>query len=88
MNKQQWSVCDTCQSHGRIMRGPSKRLTRKYHRELKYFQNNPNNAVKPTKPMQHPDLCPKCGGTGLLASDKVTPVDNALPHIAIVGAVI
>lgn len=86
MNKQQWSVCGTCQSHGRIMRGPSKRLTRKYYRESEYFKNNLKNAVKPTKPMQHLDLCPKCGGTGLLASDKVTRVDKTLPHIAIIGA--
>ncbi len=85
MNNHHWSICKKCTGQGKIPQGPSKRLRRKYRRDIKLFKTSGEQGITPTEPRAHIDICQNCNGSGLIESEIITPVNPNYPHIAIIG---
>lgn len=84
--KNYWGICLRCKGEGRVLCGPSKRLLRKYKRELDVFQVSFGAQSTPVKPKQNQDICPVCSGSGLVGTSKLTQINHQYPQIAIIGA--
>jgi len=85
MKKQHWSICEKCKGQARVLQGPSKRLRRRYQKDLKHFQASKDKEDAPVKPNPKIDICNACDGSGLQKSGTITPVDINFPNVAIIG---
>ncbi|KAF2338396.1 FAD-dependent oxidoreductase [Flavobacterium tistrianum] len=80
-----WTICHECQGLGKINRGLSKKVQRRYKTELALYENKQTN-VAPIRPKAHLHLCQNCSGSGLMQSEKYLEPDLTKPHVAIIGA--
>ncbi|MBP6925618.1 MAG: FAD-dependent monooxygenase [Candidatus Pacebacteria bacterium] len=80
-----WTICPECHGLGRIARNPSRRRLYLYQIALATFKMNPDTEVEPKPLHKNMDVCFPCAGSGLVASDCVTPIHAHYPHVAIIG---
>ena len=79
--------CNTCYGQGQKSQGISKRKMQRYEAALKKYQQQGSEMEEPVKPKSSMQLCPTCGGTGLMETEeRPIPDTENYPHIAIIGA--
>lgn len=83
--KRCWAMCSECQGRGKRSRRLRKKVRLQYQKELAAFEDQGGEGDAPERPKGHPETCWKCHGSGLLASDRFLPVNEAYPHVAIIG---
>ncbi len=80
-----WTVCQECRGRGKKNRRISKKVRLLYQIALDEFEKMQGKGTAPLPPKGNPYSCPKCSGSGLLASAIPPVADTELPHIAIIG---
>lgn len=81
-----WAMCLECQGRGRRNMGLSKKLRRRYQKELDQFERMQRVGAAPVRPQAHLSVCVNCNGSGLMPSASFPRADTEnYPHIAIIG---
>jgi 2-polyprenyl-6-methoxyphenol hydroxylase-like FAD-dependent oxidoreductase len=81
-----WTVCLECKGRGKKSRGLTKKSRLHYQQAFDQFVKTNGEGTPPVLPKGHLHLCPKCGGSGLIAASNPPATDNEnYPHIAIIG---
>lgn len=96
--KTPWAPCPQCHGQGQVLCGPSRKRLRLYQAEFETFKAshlNPPEADQkvpkedpraPRPPEPNLDICPRCGGSGLVVGEDPRSSDSAhFPHLAIIG---
>lgn len=84
--KANWSICPECQGRGKKTRRLSKKIRLLYEIALNQFEKTNGEGIPPVRPKGNLYVCPKCSGSGLLASALPPVSDNEnYPHVAIIG---
>jgi len=81
-----WIICQECQGQGKINRGLSKKVQRRYQSELAEYEKAGNIGTAPVKPKAHLHSCSNCSGSGLIQSENYLEPNLTKPHVAIIGA--
>ncbi|NRA37339.1 MAG: FAD-dependent monooxygenase, partial [Planctomycetes bacterium] len=81
-----WALCPDCQGRGRRNMGLSKKMRRRYEKELAEFEKAGGEGMAPVSPKAHLSVCEICNGSGLQRSAEFPAVDTEnLPRLAIIG---
>ncbi|MGY5353136.1 FAD-dependent oxidoreductase [Wenyingzhuangia sp. IMCC45533] len=85
--KSHYTLCPKCKGHGKKSRGLSKKAKINYQKQIEAFLKNNGTGKEPTPPKAHLYPCIYCSGSGLIFHQETQniPVNNHLPHIAIIG---
>ncbi|MBP7822885.1 FAD-dependent monooxygenase [Candidatus Gracilibacteria bacterium] len=84
--KHNWKICPKCDGVGKKTQKLSNKAKRWYEKELMRYEKSGNTGPLPVQPEGHIGICDNCAGSGLIPSDKPSPVDvDNYPHIAIIG---
>lgn len=79
-----WALCSKCHGRGRVRLKIRKKVKLSYQAALLQFEQHGGTA--PERPKANFSLCPRCGGTGLLAADHPPIADTEhYPNVAIIG---
>ncbi|MFH7019212.1 FAD-dependent oxidoreductase [Flavobacterium sp. FlaQc-47] len=80
-----WTICTECQGRGKKSQRLSKKVRLQYQLALDRFEKT-GEGKTPIRPKAHLNVCLKCSGSGLIASDNfpVPDIEN-FPHVAIIG---
>lgn len=81
-----WTICPECQGRGKKTRRLSKKVRLLYEIALNQFEKTNGEGIPPARPKGNLYVCPKCSGSGLVAS-ALPPVSDTenYPHVAIIG---
>jgi 2-polyprenyl-6-methoxyphenol hydroxylase-like FAD-dependent oxidoreductase len=81
-----WIICEECQGRGKKSRGITKKAKLRYQNALAQFEKTNGETTAPIPPKGHQHICPKCSGSGLIASENPPVADTEnYPHLAIIG---
>lgn len=91
-NKKHWTICPTCHGQGKTLRRPSPKRWGLFKTELAKYEarisakNSTGNTTAPQPPLGNLDVCPNCGGSGLVTSKHpIQPNPEKYPTLAIIG---
>jgi 2-polyprenyl-6-methoxyphenol hydroxylase-like FAD-dependent oxidoreductase len=85
--KTNWTICLECQGQGKKSRRLNKKVKLLYQMELEQFEKTKGTGTAPVRPKASVYSCPKCSGSGLVASENSPAADKEnYPHVAIIGA--
>ncbi|HEY1041316.1 MAG TPA: FAD-dependent monooxygenase [Candidatus Paceibacterota bacterium] len=91
--KQHWTICPACHGQGKTLRRPSPKRWGLFKNELAKYElrggangNANTGTTAPQPPLGNLDVCPNCGGSGLVASTQpIQPNPQKYPTLAIIG---
>ena len=79
-------MCPNCKGQGKKSRRLRKSVRVKYQRALEHFEQTNGEGAAPIRPTPSLNLCLKCSGSGLVASQIYPEPDvENYPHVAIIG---